>query len=76
MRIFYGILADSKTDAEEEVKREISCVQVYQGENGPSKLGKRNRKRKSYGKEFEHDESEEALDATDDKGKYGIYSIF
>lgn len=76
MRIFYGILADSKTDAEEEVKREISCVQVYQGENGQSKLGKRNRKRKSYGKEFEHDESEEALDATDDKGKYGIYTIF
>ncbi|XP_015757268.1 PREDICTED: uncharacterized protein LOC107336715 [Acropora digitifera] len=58
---------NSKTDAEEEVKREISCVQVYQGENGPSKLRKRNRKRKSYGKEFEHDESEEALDATDDK---------
>ncbi|XP_044179215.1 uncharacterized protein LOC114950465 isoform X2 [Acropora millepora] len=58
---------DSKKDAEEEVKREISCVQVYQGENGPSKLGKRNRKRKSYGKEFEHDESEEELDATDDK---------
>ena len=76
MRIFYGILADSKNDAEEEVKREISCVQFYQGENGPSKLGKRNRKRKSYGKEFEYDESEEALDATDDKGKDGMNTIF
>ena len=77
MRIFNGIFADSKKDAEEEVKREISCVQnsaeeVYQGEKVPSKLGKRNRKRKSYGKDFESDESEEALDVTDDKDKDGI----
>ena len=35
-----------KKIAEEEIKREISCVQVYQGENGPSKLGKRNKKKK------------------------------
>ena len=38
----------------------------------PSKLGKRNRKRKSYGKDFESDESEEALNATDDKDEDGI----
>lgn len=37
-----------------------------------SKLGKRNRKRKSYGKEFELDESEEGLDVIDDKDKNGI----
>ena len=45
-----------KKIAEEDLKRERSCVQVYQGGNGPSKLGKRNRKRKSYEKEFEDDD--------------------
>lgn len=57
LQIFYGILADTKKDAEKEVKREISCVQniveeVCESEKMPSKLGKRNRKRKSYGKEM------------------------
>lgn len=56
-------MADTKKDAEEEVKREISGVQniveeVCRSEKMPRKLGKRNRKRKSYGKEFESDESE------------------
>ena len=65
-------LADSKKDAEEEVKRKISGVQnVSESEKMASKLGKRNRKRKSFGKEFESDESE-GLDAADDKGKKGI----
>lgn len=39
-------------------------------------MGKRNRKRKSYGKEFEYDESEEVLDVIDDKGKDGMNIIF
>ena len=75
-------MADSKKQAEEEVKRETSYVQnsvdeVYQGEKVPSKLGKRNRKRKSYGKDFESDDSEGALDATDDdKDKDGIETFF
>ena len=77
LQIFNGILADTKNDAEKEVKREISGVQniveeVGESEKMPSKLGKRNRKRKSYGKEVESDESEEGLDATDDKDKNGI----
>lgn len=75
--MFFWYLADSKKDAEQEVKREICGVEnnveeVCQSERMPSKLGKRNRKRKSYGKEFESDESEEGLDATDDKDKNGI----
>ena len=70
-------MADSKKDAEEEVKREITGVQnngegVCQSDEIPSKLGKRTRKRKSYGKEFESDESEEGLDRTDDKENDGI----
>ena len=66
-------MAGSKKDAEVEVTREISGVQdICQSEKMPCKLGKRNRKRKSYGKEFESDESEEGLDATDDKDENGI----
>ena len=71
LQIFNGILADTKKDAEKEVKREISGVQNIVEEvceSEKSKLGKR----KSYGKEFESDESEEGLDATDDKDKNGI----
>ena len=72
LQIFHGILADSKKDAEEEVTREISGAQnVCESEKMASKLGKRNRKRKSFGKEFESNESE-GLDAADDKGKKGI----
>ncbi|KAJ7394578.1 hypothetical protein OS493_000395 [Desmophyllum pertusum] len=65
---------DSKKDAEEGFKREISGVQdnveeACQSEEDASKLGKRQRKRKNFGKEFELGESEEELDATDDKDK-------
>lgn len=76
-----GLLADSKKDAEEGFKREISGVQdnveeACQSEEDGSKLGKWQRKRKNFGKEFELGESEEELDATDDKDKDGIkYSL-
>ena len=71
-------MADSKKDAEEEVNRETTVATSSNSGQGVLKEserevpGKRQRKRKSYGKEFESEDSDEGLDITDAK-EDGIY---
>ena len=66
-------MADSKKDAEEEVNRETTVATSSNSDKGIFKEservvpGKRQRKRKSYGKEFESGDSDEGLDMTDAK---------
>ena len=64
--------------AEEEVHTETSGASnndkgVFQSEGEVP--GRRQRKRKSYGKEFQLEDSDKGLDATDAKGD-GIYTFF
>ena len=61
---------DSKKNAEEELDREIAGIvsemeAVHTGDKGESSTTKRNRKRKSYGDEFEENEVQTTREETD-----------